>query len=185
MDQLIRRYKGFVRLKSSSYFLAGGDSEDLIQEGLIGLYKAVRDYRSTRRPRSGASPSSRSAPDHHRDQDSDPLQARAVEHVRLVLPDTCRPGVRGRLHARRRPSRPGRQRALDLRDLDRGAPEPRLLSRQPGCRSSSRIRSASTSRARPTRRWPWVSGATPRRSTSAPAGQAEDPPAPEHRQVLQ
>jgi RNA polymerase sporulation-specific sigma factor len=46
MDTLIRRYQGFVRLKSSSYFLAGGDSDDLIQEGLIGLYKAVRDFRS-------------------------------------------------------------------------------------------------------------------------------------------
>ncbi|HEX5448549.1 MAG TPA: RNA polymerase sporulation sigma factor SigH [Gaiellaceae bacterium] len=45
MDQLIRRYTSFVRLKSSSYFLAGGDSEDLIQEGLVGLYKAVRDFR--------------------------------------------------------------------------------------------------------------------------------------------
>jgi RNA polymerase sporulation-specific sigma factor len=45
MDQLIRRYTGFVRLKSSSYFLAGGDGEDLVQEGLIGLYKAVRDFR--------------------------------------------------------------------------------------------------------------------------------------------
>jgi RNA polymerase sporulation-specific sigma factor len=46
MDTLIRRYTGFVRLKASSYFLAGGDSDDLIQEGLIGLYKAVRDFRS-------------------------------------------------------------------------------------------------------------------------------------------
>jgi RNA polymerase sporulation-specific sigma factor len=46
LDLLIRRYTGFVRLKASSYFLAGGDSEDLIQEGLIGLYKAVRDFRS-------------------------------------------------------------------------------------------------------------------------------------------
>ena len=46
MDQLMRRYTGFVRLKASSYFLAGGDAEDLIQEGLIGLYKAVRDYRT-------------------------------------------------------------------------------------------------------------------------------------------
>ena len=46
LDALIRRYTGFVRLKSSSYFLAGGDSEDLIQEGLIGLNKAVRDFRS-------------------------------------------------------------------------------------------------------------------------------------------
>ena len=39
LDELIRRYTGFVRLKASSYFLAGGDSEDLIQEGLIGLFK--------------------------------------------------------------------------------------------------------------------------------------------------
>jgi RNA polymerase sigma-H factor len=46
LDVLIRRYAGFVRLKASSYFLAGGDSEDLVQEGLIGLYKAVRDFRS-------------------------------------------------------------------------------------------------------------------------------------------
>ena len=44
LDELIRRYAGFVRLKASSYFLAGGDAEDLIQEGLIGLYKAVRDF---------------------------------------------------------------------------------------------------------------------------------------------
>src|SRR3954453_8208179 len=44
LDELIRRYTGFVRLKARSYFLAGGDSEDLIQEGLIGLYKAVRDF---------------------------------------------------------------------------------------------------------------------------------------------
>jgi len=46
MDALIRRYTGFVRLKASSYFLAGGDSDDLVQEGLIGLYKAVRDFRA-------------------------------------------------------------------------------------------------------------------------------------------
>jgi RNA polymerase sporulation-specific sigma factor len=46
MDTLLRRYTGFVRLKASSYFLAGGDSDDLLQEGLVGLYKAVRDYRT-------------------------------------------------------------------------------------------------------------------------------------------
>ena len=46
LDQLLRRYTGFVRLKASSYFLAGGESEDLVQEGLIGLYKAVRDFRA-------------------------------------------------------------------------------------------------------------------------------------------
>jgi len=47
-DELMRRYHGFVRLKASSYFLAGGDAEDLVQEGMIGLYKAIRDYRSDR-----------------------------------------------------------------------------------------------------------------------------------------
>lgn len=47
-DKLVRRYYGFVRLKASSYFLAGGDADDLIQEGLVGLYKAIRDYRTDR-----------------------------------------------------------------------------------------------------------------------------------------
>ena len=46
LDVLIRRYTGFVRLKASSYFLAGGDNDDLLQEGLVGLYKAVRDFRT-------------------------------------------------------------------------------------------------------------------------------------------
>ena len=46
LDHLIRRYTGFVRLKASSYFLAGGDSDDLVQEGLLGLFKAVRDFRA-------------------------------------------------------------------------------------------------------------------------------------------
>src|SRR5205085_5667339 len=45
-DLLIRRYTSFVRMKASSYFLAGGDGEDLVQEGLIGLCKAVRDFRA-------------------------------------------------------------------------------------------------------------------------------------------
>jgi RNA polymerase sporulation-specific sigma factor len=47
-DKIVRRYRGFVRLKASSYFLVGGDSDDLIQEGLVGLWKAVRDYRTDR-----------------------------------------------------------------------------------------------------------------------------------------
>ena len=46
MDALLRRYTGFVRLKASSYFIAGGESDDLIHEGLVGLYKAVRDFRT-------------------------------------------------------------------------------------------------------------------------------------------
>ena len=47
-DRIVKRYYGFVRLKASSYFLIGGDSDDLIQEGLVGLYKAIRDYRPER-----------------------------------------------------------------------------------------------------------------------------------------
>jgi RNA polymerase sporulation-specific sigma factor len=47
-NRLVRRYHGFVRLKASSYFLIGGDSDDLIQGGLVGLYKAIRDYRPER-----------------------------------------------------------------------------------------------------------------------------------------
>jgi RNA polymerase sporulation-specific sigma factor len=47
-ERIVKRYRGFVRLKASSYFLLGGDSDDLIQEGLVGLYKAIRDFRSDR-----------------------------------------------------------------------------------------------------------------------------------------
>ncbi len=47
-DTIVRRYRGFVRLKASSYFLLGGEADDLIQEGLLGLYKAIRDYRTDR-----------------------------------------------------------------------------------------------------------------------------------------
>ena len=42
--RILVRYRQFVRIKANSYFIAGGDSDDLIQEGYIGLYKAVRDY---------------------------------------------------------------------------------------------------------------------------------------------
>lgn len=44
MDRLLERYRGFARAKARTYFLAGADREDTIQEGMIGLYKAVRDY---------------------------------------------------------------------------------------------------------------------------------------------
>jgi len=47
-NALIARYEGFVRLKVKSYFMAGGDSDDLIQEGLIGLFKAIHDFRDDR-----------------------------------------------------------------------------------------------------------------------------------------
>jgi RNA polymerase sporulation-specific sigma factor len=44
LDELLDRYRRFARAKARSYFLVGGDREDIIQEGMIGLYKAVRDY---------------------------------------------------------------------------------------------------------------------------------------------
>ena len=89
MDALIRRYTGFVRLKASSYFLAGGDvgrpqpgGADRPLQGGAGLPRRQGDVvpqlrRALHHP-----------PDHHRDQDRDPLQARAAQHVRLVQPDT-------------------------------------------------------------------------------------------------
>ncbi|MCL1906263.1 MAG: RNA polymerase sporulation sigma factor SigH [Clostridiales bacterium] len=45
-EYLINKYKNFVRAKARSYFLIGADKEDIIQEGMIGLYKAIRDFRS-------------------------------------------------------------------------------------------------------------------------------------------
>ncbi len=44
-EYLINKYKSFVRAKARSYFLIGADREDIIQEGMIGLYKAIRDFR--------------------------------------------------------------------------------------------------------------------------------------------
>jgi RNA polymerase sporulation-specific sigma factor len=44
VEELLGRYRNFTRLKARSYFLAGADKEDIIQEGMIGLYKAIRDF---------------------------------------------------------------------------------------------------------------------------------------------
>ncbi len=46
LEYLINKYRNFVRAKARSYFLIGADREDIIQEGMIGLYKAIRDFRS-------------------------------------------------------------------------------------------------------------------------------------------
>lgn len=46
LDYLINKFRHFVRMKARSYFLIGADKEDIIQEGMIGLYKAIRDFRS-------------------------------------------------------------------------------------------------------------------------------------------
>ncbi len=45
LEYLLNKYKNFVRTKARSYFLIGADHEDIVQEGMIGLYKAIRDYR--------------------------------------------------------------------------------------------------------------------------------------------
>jgi RNA polymerase sporulation-specific sigma factor len=45
LDYLIQKYRNFVRAKARSYFLIGADREDIVQEGMIGLYKAIRDYK--------------------------------------------------------------------------------------------------------------------------------------------
>ncbi len=46
LEYLIDKYRNFVRAKARSYFLIGADREDIIQEGMIGLYKAIRDFRA-------------------------------------------------------------------------------------------------------------------------------------------
>ncbi|NMA91796.1 MAG: RNA polymerase sporulation sigma factor SigH [Firmicutes bacterium] len=48
LEFLINKYKNFVKAKARSYFLIGADREDIIQEGMIGLYKAIRDFRGNK-----------------------------------------------------------------------------------------------------------------------------------------
>jgi len=45
LEHLINKYRNFVRAKARSYFLIGADREDIVQEGMIGLYKSIRDFR--------------------------------------------------------------------------------------------------------------------------------------------
>ena len=47
-DIILDKYKNLVRMKARQFFIVGADSEDLIQEGMIGLYKAIRDYDATK-----------------------------------------------------------------------------------------------------------------------------------------
>lgn len=46
--ELVRRYRGLIRCKARSYYLIGADRDDIIQEGMIGLFKAIRDYDASR-----------------------------------------------------------------------------------------------------------------------------------------
>ena len=48
IEYLLSKYKNFVRSKARSYFLIGADHEDIVQEGMIGLFKAIRDYQAER-----------------------------------------------------------------------------------------------------------------------------------------
>ena len=48
LEYLLNKYKNFVRAKARSYFLIGADHEDIVQEGMIGLFKAIRDYQTDR-----------------------------------------------------------------------------------------------------------------------------------------
>ena len=45
LEYLLDKYKNFVRARARSYFLVGADHEDIVQEGMIGLYKSIRDYK--------------------------------------------------------------------------------------------------------------------------------------------
>ena len=47
IDYLITKYKNLVKIRARAYFIIGADTEDIIQEGMIGLYKAIRDYKKT------------------------------------------------------------------------------------------------------------------------------------------
>ena len=47
MEELLTRYSGVVRVRARGFFLVGGDTEDLIQEGMIGLYHAINDYKQS------------------------------------------------------------------------------------------------------------------------------------------
>ena len=171
LDQLMRRYHGFVRLKASSYFLAGGDADDLIQEGMIGLYKAVRDFRHdketsfrsfaelcvTRQIITAIKTATRfkHAPLNTYVSFSH-TPAGQDNEGECTLGDAL-PG-------------PGRRRSVGRRDLDRGAAEPGRLPWQRASRRSSRRHCAGTSTATRTSRWPRSSAATRRRSTTRCSG---------------
>ena len=48
MDYIVDKYKNFVKIKTKAYFLIGADRDDIVQEGMIGLFKAVRDFKEDR-----------------------------------------------------------------------------------------------------------------------------------------
>ncbi len=151
-DRLVRRYYGFVRLKASSYFLIGGDSDDLIQEGLVGLYKAIRDYRTDRES------SFRNFAELciTRQIITAVKTATRNKHTPLnqyvSFSQTPAGRRRRRADARRGPPGPDRPRPGQPGDLLRGAALPRRLPVDRRSPSSSRASCRSTSTAARTRR---------------------------------
>ena len=162
----MRRYTGFVRLKASSYFLAGGESDDLIQEGMIGLYKAVRDFRADK-------------------------ETSFRSFAELCVTRQIITAIKTATRFKHAPLNtyvsfshtPAGQESDGECTLGDALPGPSVddpsvcvisteeLQALVGClgstlSSSSRMRSGSTSRARRTRGWPRSSAATRRRSTT-------------------
>ena len=85
LDFLITKYQSFVKMKARSYFMMGGDREDIIQEGMIGLYKAIRDYQDG--PScfvSGVCGVVHHKADHHSHQDGDQAEAYSSEYIGVV-----------------------------------------------------------------------------------------------------
>ena len=146
LDALIRRYNGFVRLKASSYFLAGGDSEDLVQEGLIGLYKAVRDFRADKET------SFRSFAELC-------VTRQIITAIKTATRFKHAP-LNTYVSFSHTPAGQESDSECSLGDARSAA----------ACQGSSMTPSASISRARPTRRWPKSSAATRRRSTTRSSG---------------
>ncbi len=166
-DRIVRRYYGFVRLKASSYFLAGGDSEDLIQEGLVGLYKAVRDYRTDRESS-------------FRNFAELCITRQIITAVKTATRNKHSPlnqyvsfsstpsGLGGRLRADPRRDAAGLDgpRPGQSGDLLRGAARARRVHLDRACPSSNRECSRCTSTATPTRRSGGGWAAIARRSTT-------------------
>ena len=166
MDALIRRYTGFVRLKASSYFLAGGESDDLNQEGADRpLQGGARLPRRQGDPPSGASPSLVST----RQIITAIKTATRFKHAPLntYVSFSQTPAGQDDGECTLGDALPGpgvddpAVCVISTQELQSLVFCPARASRR-----SSRTRSATTSRGTPTRRWPSCSAATRRRSTT-------------------
>ena len=83
LDYLINKYRNFVRSKARSYFLIGADREDIVQEGMIGFFKAIRDYREDKLSSFRAF-AELCVTRHHGDQNSDTAEAYPAELLCLA-----------------------------------------------------------------------------------------------------